>query len=196
MEISLRRRTLLAAGLSASFLSLIPDICLGQDLSNEERSPLAVGAPAGEPYQATILGSLPKVDVDEICSFVTAAIGAWRFNEMGNYVSGVPGLLELKTNQEKCPSYLAEYKSAAQLLRSARQRFGSMDMAFPHLLFERRDDAAIGADTRIGRCRTFCLDELVRHIVANGGFRSFGLINYGGRINLSFYDQNSYRRNP
>jgi len=195
MDISLRRRALLAAGISASFLALVPDRCLAQDLSAEEQDEIGPGAPPADPYQSSLVGKLSNADASEILSFAASAIAAWQFGGMDDYIKRLPSVLELKTNTPSCPSYLAEYKSAAQLMRSARARFGSTDAAFLHMLFERRRDPVVDTNTRIGRSRTFCLDELVRHIVANGGFRKFGLVNYGGSINVSFYDERAYRRN-
>lgn len=191
MEFSSERRALLRAGLSASFLALLPDRVFAQSLSNEELAPTEPGALPDVPCQPSVLGSTGAEDAAAISAFAAAAIQAWGFSGMDDYPKLLPGVLDLKT--QSAPSYLSEYRSAAKLIRAARDRFGSPTMAFPHLMFAERGGAA-GIGTRLGRCRTFVFDEIARHAVANGGFREFGLINYDGFISVSFYDEKSYRR--
>ena len=191
MEFSPLRRALLRAGLSASFLTLIPEQVLAQPLSDDERAPIRPGALPDVPFQSAVLGSTSAEDRDAICNFARSAIQAWQFIGMDDYVNQLPGIIDLKT--QAAPSYLSEYQSAARLVKDARERFGSYTTAFPHLMFAERGGAA-GVGTKLGRCRTFVFDEIVRHAVANGGFRNFGLVNYDGFISVSFYNEKSYRR--
>jgi hypothetical protein len=185
------RRALIGAGLSASFLALIPDDLLAQPLSDTEMAPIGPGASADIPYKASATGTVETQAMDAIAAFVNTAIQGWQFTAMDGYVAQLSGLVNSKTQVP--PSYLAEYQSAAQLIREARARFGSDTASFAHLMFFERNGAA-GIGTRLGRCRKFVFDELVRHMVANGGFRDFGLVNYDGYISVSFYDERSYRR--
>ncbi len=191
VEFSPLRRALLGAGISASFLALIPDGALAQPLSGDELAPMGSGALPDVPFQPTVLGRASSEDVAAICGFARSAIQAWRFTGMNDYPAQLPAIIDLKT--QATPSYLSEYQNASKLIRAAGDRFGSDAAAFPHLMFEQRG-AAAGIGTKLGRCRKFVLDEIARHAVANGGFRSFGLVNYGGSINVSFYDPKSYRR--
>jgi hypothetical protein len=191
VEFSPLRRALLCAGISASFLALLPDRVLAQTLSDDEMAPIGPGALPDVPFQPSVLGSTSAEDAAAISDFAGVAIQAWAFTDMADYLKLLPGILDLKT--QEAPSYLSEYQSAAKLVRAARDRFGSPAMAFPHLMFTERGGAA-GIGTKLGRCRTYVFDEIVRHAVANGGFRKFGLINYDGFISVSFYDEKSYRR--
>lgn len=110
---------------------------------------------------------------------------------MEPYPHQISAILHAKS--EQAPSYLAEYHSAGRITTDVRSRFGSDEKAFVYLLFAQRGES-VGTDTRLGRARKFVFDELIRHVVANGGFRRFGLLNYEGFISTSFYDSRSYRR--
>jgi hypothetical protein len=191
MEFNPLRRALLAAGLSASFLALVPDQVLAEPLSDDELAPIGPGALPDTPFQSSMPGSASSGDMVAICDFARSAIQAWQFAGMDNYPEQLRGVINLKT--QALPSYLSEYQNASSLIRSARDRLGSDAAAFTHLMFKERG-GAVGIGTKLGRCRKFALDEIVRHAVANGGFRNFGLINYDGFISVSFYDPKSYRR--
>lgn len=185
------RRILLKAGLSVALLAAIPMSGLSFALSNRELDGV-VGASSHEPYKSNLTGQLSEMDTIQLKDFAIWVISAWEFSNMESYPDSLTGILKIKTNEK--PSYLEEYRNAALLIEEAKPRFNSKNEMFIHLLFNGRDqEDMIG--TRLGRARQFVFDEIIRHIVANGGFRRFGFVNYKGYIGGgSFYDSNSYRR--
>jgi hypothetical protein len=185
------RRVLLAAGLAVPFVALLPSSALSQTLSPSEAAPVEPSSPPGIPESPALTGALLKDDVSVVRSFASWGIEAWGFAEMEGYAQTLEGVLTLKTGA--VPSYLTEYRRAVSLMRDARNRLGTDASAFIHLMFTERGGAATPL-TAIGRARQFVFDEIVRHIVASGGFKKFGLVNYDGFINVSFYDSRSYRR--
>jgi hypothetical protein len=185
------RRALLAAGLTASFLALVPRFSFGQALSDEERAPIGPNADPDVPFEPMLTGALTTEENAAMASFAESALRAWALTGMETYpTDGLTELIRAKTSE--APSYLKEYRSAAQLITSAGARFGSDASTFVHLMFAERAGAATIA-TRLGRSRKFAFDQIVRHIVAQGAFRNFGFVNYEGYRSVSFYDPASYR---
>lgn len=191
IEVSISRRTLLLAGLTAGFVALFPETGLSIPLSNRDSGPAGQEAKDGMPYMDSITGPLADEDVSMIVSFAGWSIEAWGFENMDGYLDSLKTVLQLKTNTS--PSYLEEYRGAASLVRDVRARFSTEHEAFVYLLFAERNGLA-SISTRLGRARKCVFEEIVQHLVASGGFRKFGLVNYGGRINLPFTNPNSYRR--
>lgn len=191
IEIFISRRTLLLAGLTAGFVTLLPKRGISILLSNRDIEPTGQDAKDGIPYMDSIVGSLADEDVSAITSFAGWSIDAWGFESMDGYQDFLKSVLQLKASTS--PSYLEEYRNAANLIRDVRSRSSTEPEAFVYLLFAERNGLA-SISTRLGRARKFVFDEIVQHLVANGGFKKFGLVNYGGRINLPFTNPNSYRR--
>ncbi len=192
MAVDLKRRVLLQTGLSAAFLALVPDFVFAGSLTDEEKAPIGAGPIfPNVPYNPSVTGTVSPENLSAVRTFAGWALQGWQLTGMDDYPAVLTNVVAIKTTV--APSYLAEYNSAAELIRAARQRSESDAAAFIHLMFVERGGAA-GLDTRLGRCREFVVDEIVRHMIANGGFRNFGLVNYDGFISASFYDPVAYRR--
>lgn len=193
------RRTLLKAGLSAAFLSLVPKIALAGELSPDEKSVIGPGSLPGSIYRPDETGTVDSQTISALTAFATWAIDAWGFENahwdreaISSYLERLKEVISMKTEQK--PSYLSEYKSAGGLIKSARDRLGSDNAAFVHLMFVGREKADELRAPRLIRARRFVFDEITRHILSNGGFRSLGLVNYEGYMGGSFYDEKSFRR--
>lgn len=189
--ITITRRDLLKAGLASSFLALIPISGFAFSPSEADFEPIGDNADSKSPYQKSRLGFLSTEDVAILAGFSAWCIQAWGFTEVDDYPSRLGFLLELKTKYE--PSYLSEYQNAVATIGRAAARSSSDNEAWTYLMFAERNGRAT-LNTRLGRARHFVFDELVRHLVANGGFKRFGLINYDGFINLPFDVPGAYRR--
>ncbi len=190
-ENMITRRTLLKAGLSAGFATLIPLEGLCFFFSESDLLPIGPCAQGNVPYKHSEVGVLSAEHSKLIADFSLWAIDAWEFEGMHMYPSDLEDVLSLKTNT--LPSYLSEYQSAARLIHDAKARLNSEKEAFLYLLFAGRENSNL-LETRLGRAQKFVFDELMRHIVANGGFRRFGFINYKGFPSFPFKDPNAYRR--
>lgn len=185
------RRTFIRAGLATGFMALVPVEGLSFTLLSDDLEPIGPNALDNVPYNDSYTGTLLPEESFLIVQFAYWAISAWEFKKMENYQDMLLDTLNLKTI--KTPSYLAEYQSAARLIRDVQNRFDSEQETFLYLMFTRRNEKE-KLKTRLGRAQNFVFDELVRHIVSNGGFRRFGLVNYSGYANLPFTDPDSYRR--
>lgn len=189
--ITITRRNLLKAGLASSFLALIPISGFAFSPPEADFEPIGDNADSKSPYQESRLGLLSTEDVAMLARFSAWCIQAWGFTGMDDYPSRLEFLLKLKTQYE--PGYLSEYQSAVATISRAAVRSSSDNEAWIYLMFAERNGRAT-LNTRLGRARYFVFDELVRHLVANGGFKRFGLINYDGFINLPFDVPGAYRK--
>jgi hypothetical protein len=190
-NVLIRRRTLLLSGLAAGLLAVVPLSGLCLPVGSGDFDDIGSDAADDSPYKASITGSLTTEESANLVWFANWAISAWAFIGMENYNKDLMSALQQKTYST--PSYLEEYRSAANLIHNSKSRLPSEQEAFLYLMFAERGGQATLA-TRLGRARKYVFDEFVMHIVANGGFRRFGFVNYGGRINLPFTDPKSYRR--
>jgi len=185
------RRMLLKAGLSSAFLASVPLTGMSFEPSNIELEMMGdVGLKF--PHKPESTGLLSNSDSSLIKSFARWAITSWEFTGMESYPSSLSTVLKLKTSES--PSYLEEYRNASILISHAKDRYVSENEIFLHLLFAGRSTETV-QNTRLRRAQKFVYDELVQHIIANGGFRKFGFVNYQGYVlGGSFYDDRSYRR--
>lgn len=206
---SISRRYLLRAGLASAFVGMIPKVALGADYSDDEIATIGPDARDDGPYRAEALGLLDAWGVSELQAFASTAIAAWGFRDqdwddrkdIASYASArLPILLDTKCNTTAMkatdyqPSYLAEYESAARLVAAAKVRFRSEAGAFCHLMFADRSDRRLSPTSRVVRARTYVFDEITRHILASGGFRTLGFVNYSGYFGYSLHDPRSFRR--
>ncbi len=95
-------------------------------------------------------------------------------------------LIENKTAQ--APSYLLEYREAADLLARIGDRTGGLDQAHARLLLPSSRPQSFGV-SRLGRAQKFVSAEFIVWYVSQGGFKRFGYANYRGYMGGPFGSQ-------
>ncbi len=184
-EFQIDRRKLIKLGFSASVLATLPvaRIVLADDVTD---ALLRFVSDSESPVESTQTGSLSQDEFDTLFSLCEYVDKTWQFGaNMAQYRQTLRADLGLKTSRH--PSYLAEYKSALELVELAEE-------AWPTLLFSEVAADNLGA-TKLGRARRFVFSEVIAHqIPISGAFKSFGLINYRGYFGGPYALPASYRR--
>ena len=190
-QINITRRQLIGAGIAAGVVAAIPLTGLWVSIPEEDILPIGPNADDNTPYKADQVGELDNEVTKQLSLYCQWCMKAWEFTHTEQYITSLPDLLTLKCSQ--APSYLSEYTNAAELIGRTSERLQSPEEAFSYLMFTAREQE-LSRQTRLGRASYFVFDELLRHMLATGGFKRFGLQNYNGYIHLPFYDNNAYRR--
>lgn len=184
-EFTVDRRKLLKLGFSASVLATFPvaPIVFANDVTD---ALLRFVSDSESPIDCADVGSLSREEFNSLYSLCEFVDEVWEFGaNMPRYREQLRADLELKTLRQ--PSYLAEYKSALELIKLAEQ-------SWPTLLFSDVDTEEFSS-TKLGRARQFVFSEIIGHQVPiSGAFRSLGLINYRGYFGGPYALHASYRR--
>ena len=184
-ELTLDRRKLLKLGFSAGFLATLPvnPMVFADDVTD---ALLRFVSDSESPVDSAEVGILSQQEFDSLFSLCEFIDESWKFGtNLAVYREQLRTDLELKTNLE--PSYLAEYRSALELLELA-------NADWPSLLFSETDTEEFSW-TRLGRARQFVFSEIIRHQVPiSGAFKSFGLVNYRGYFGGPYASSASFRR--
>lgn len=179
------RRKLIKLGFSASVLATLPAarIVFADNVSD---ALLRVVSDSASPVNSAQVGSLNQEEFDSLFSLCEYVDKAWKFGaNMSHYRQQLRADLELKTTRE--PSYLAEYKSALEVIDLAQG-------VWPTLLFSEVDPENFSS-TKLGRARQFVFSEIIAHQISiSGAFKSFGLVNYRGFFGGPYASPGSYRR--
>jgi len=191
-EFKFDRRKLIKLGFSAGVLATLPTAgCVFADDVTETL--LQFASDSDSPVDSALTGSLSQDEFDTLFSLCEYVDSAWSFGaNMSVYRQQLQADLELKTQRQ--PSYLAEYRSALELVDRVAQSAGSGEEAWPTLLFSDATAEEFAA-TKLGRARRFVFAEIIGHqIPISGAFKSFGLINYRGYFGGPYALPASYRR--
>lgn len=179
------RRKLIKLGISASVLATLPAtrIVLADDVSD---ALLQFVGESESPVDSASVGSLQDSEFNSLFSLCEYVNSTWELSaDMTLYRQLLRADLELKTTRQ--PSYLAEYRSAIELIELTEKDW-------PTLLFSEAGAENLSA-TRLGRARSFVFAEIIGHqIPISGAFKSFGLINYRGYFGGPYTMPASYRR--
>ena len=191
-SLTIDRRRLLKSGVSAGLLACLPlsGCDVDRDLSTEL---LRHVSDADSVINPDITGQLDAAEFAALfglCEFVDRN---WSFAiELPGYRQVLRADLSLKTGRR--PSYLTEYRGAAELVDLVGRHSGSDDEAWLTLLYSERDAEAF-AGSRLARARRFVFSEIIAHLVPiSGAFKSFGFVNYRGYFGGPFASPGSYRR--
>lgn len=184
-EFKIDRRKLIKLGFSAGVLATLPTarMVFADDVSD---ALLHFVSESELPVDSAKVGSLNQGEFDTLFSLCEHVDKVWEFGaNLPQYRQQLRADLELKTSRQ--PSYLAEYKSALELIELAEEDW-------PILLFSEANAENFNA-TRLGRARQFVFSEIIGHqIPISGAFKSFGLINYRGYFGGPYALPASYRR--
>ena len=184
-EFKFDRRKLLKMGFSAGVIATLPAAgCVFADDVTDAL--LQFVSESDSPIESSKIGSLDQDEFDTLFSLCEYVDRTWQFGAgMEQYRQTLRADLELKTSRQ--PSYLAEYKSAIELVELT-------EASWPTLLF-----SEVNADnldsTKLGRARQFVFAEIIGHqIPISGAFKSFGLTIYRGYFGGPYAMPSSYRR--
>jgi len=123
------------------------------------------------------VGSLRAKDFHELWSIFTYIGRRWQTGEFSNVtMRGLRAVVRYKTTLT--PSYLTEYKEAAEILRCLKAELGEQK-ALEQLFFVPQG-ATDFFSSRLGHVRRFVITEFIRYQVLQGAFRKFGYVNYRG----------------
>jgi hypothetical protein len=141
------------------------------------------------------IGSLEPEEVERLWEVFRAIAEAWGSPGTDPALQYSQWLEFVKLRTEQAPSYLAEYRSAVEVLEELTRRYGQGVLR--RLLFELGGQTADAATTRLAHVKIYVVDEFIRVWLATGGFRAFGAGNYNGYISGSrFAVQPPYRTLP
>jgi hypothetical protein len=123
------------------------------------------------------VGPLRAKDFHELWSVFTYIGRRWQDGEFSTVKQrGLRDVVRSKTTLT--PSYLTEYKEAAEILRCLKAELGEQK-ALEQMFFVPQG-ATDFFSSRLGHVRRFVITEFIRYQVLQGAFRKFGYVNYRG----------------